>query len=58
MMGLLKAGWQVQKLFADEVFSIQIQTRLPLEKTVEGIKMYQDGMTKGKVLLLPGLDTE
>jgi NADPH:quinone reductase-like Zn-dependent oxidoreductase len=58
MMGLLKAGWQVQKLFTDEVFSIQIQARLPLEKTVEGIKMYQDGMTKGKVLLLPGLDTE
>jgi NADPH:quinone reductase-like Zn-dependent oxidoreductase len=57
MIGLLKAGWQVQKLLADEEFNTQIQARVPLEKTVEGIEMYQTNMTKGKVLLVPDLQS-
>jgi len=55
LIGLLYAGWQVQKLLADEIFNTQIQARLPLEKTVEGIEMYQNNMTEGKVLVVPDL---
>jgi NADPH:quinone reductase-like Zn-dependent oxidoreductase len=56
MMGLLYAGWQVQKLLVDEIFNTQIQARIPLEKAVEGIEMYQNNMSEGKVLVMPGLD--
>lgn len=53
IIGLLHAGWQMQKLLADEVFNTQIQARLPLAEVVEGIEMYQNNMTEGKVLLVP-----
>jgi NADPH:quinone reductase-like Zn-dependent oxidoreductase len=53
--GLLKAGWHVQKLITDGVFNTKIQARMPLEDVVEGIKIYQNGMTNGKVLLVTDL---
>jgi len=55
IIDLFFAGWQVQKLLADQVFNIQIQARVPLEEAIAGIEMYQHDMTKGKVLLVPDL---
>jgi NADPH2:quinone reductase len=52
--GLLYTGWQVQKLLDNEL-KTEVQARLPLEEVSRGLEMYQQGMTKGKILFLPGL---
>ena len=53
VVGLLSAGWQVQKLLGSEL-STEIQARLPLAAAHEGLEAYVSDMTRGKVLLMPG----
>lgn len=52
MVGMLYAGWQIQRLLEQEL-KTEIQARVPLAEAVEGIGRYVDDMTGGKVLLIP-----
>lgn len=53
ILGTLYAVWQVQKLLGNEL-KTEVQARLPLEEAVQGLEMYVSGMTRGKILFLPG----
>jgi NADPH:quinone reductase-like Zn-dependent oxidoreductase len=54
LLRVLYAGWQVQNLLGHEL-GTEIQARLPLEEATRGLEMYVGGMTKGKVLFVPGM---
>ena len=47
---------QVQKLLASDLRT-QVRTRLPLEDAAKGLAEYEQNMTGGKVLLVPGGQT-
>jgi NADPH2:quinone reductase len=48
---------KIQKLLKDEL-KTEIRARLPLEKAVEGLRQYEQQMTGGKVIFVPGIDTQ
>jgi NADPH:quinone reductase-like Zn-dependent oxidoreductase len=52
MVGMLYAGWQVQRLLEQEL-KTEIQAGVPLAEAVEGIERYVNDMTGGKILLIP-----
>ena len=50
---MLYAGWQVQKLLGKEL-QTEVQARFRFEEAIQGLETYVNGMTKGKVLFVPG----
>lgn len=52
LVGMLYAGWQLQRLLAQEL-KTEVQARLPLTEAIEGIERYVNDMTGGKILLIP-----
>lgn len=53
----LRVGYTVQTLLGD-VLQTEIQARVSLNEAVRGLKMYTQNMTKGKVLIVPELNTD
>jgi NADPH2:quinone reductase len=52
----LQLARQVQRLLAGEL-KTEVQARLPLEEVARGLALYNNDMTAGKILLLPGQGT-
>ena len=52
ILGMLYAGWQIQRLLGDEL-KTEVQARVPLAEAVQGIDSYLNDMTGGKILLIP-----
>ncbi len=52
---LIRASRQIQQIFASGQFRTIIQRRLSLDEVREGLMQYQERMTEGKVLIIPGL---
>jgi NADPH2:quinone reductase len=52
MVGMLYAGWQIQRLLEQEL-KTEVQARVPLAEAVQGIERYVNNMTGGKILLIP-----
>jgi hypothetical protein len=50
---MLYAGWQVQRLLGNEL-QTEVQARFRLEEAIQGLEIYVSGMTRGKVLFVPG----
>ena len=53
MWGMLYAGWKVQQLLGKEL-QTEVQARFRLEEAIQGLETYVSGMTRGKVLFVPG----
>lgn len=54
MLEKFRASGSVQKLLGGEL-KTEVRARFPLEHAVDGIKQYEQAMTGGKVLIVPGL---
>jgi NADPH2:quinone reductase len=54
ILKMLRTTRRVQKLLAGDL-STEIRARLPLEEAADGIRLYTEQMTGGKILFIPGL---
>jgi NADPH:quinone reductase-like Zn-dependent oxidoreductase len=53
MISILRASGRVQRMLIDGRIQTEVQRRLTLDESVEGLKQYVNNMTQGKVLITP-----